>query len=837
MKRVRFLTMLLAFILLGVFLPQFSRAQTTVSIDSVSVDASNVRIYFSGQKSGVAFYPGDVGKSNLRLRDNGDSVTAFTVKCGSHTVTELPVSTALLIDRSGSSDTAMRFLLAQYGALRFISAMDTAKGDETAVISFNDKTTIDQSMINRRDSLANAVSRLFPYGMTALWDAVKVAVNHVSDSGTNAAKCIVLFSDGGDNSSHLSTYQQAIALAVAKRVRVFSIGMELPPGSIQEQYLEYLAAMTGGSYFNANDSLQMRNALLDARAQMMATISSCELEYDLPCLDGVPHTIELAVDTGGGAFVTDTASFVAPLDKSTFDTLHVITGSVTTLADEVIRIPLTLTNALGSNTSIPACVWTFEYDATALHFESIYTAGLHLYGASIQTDTTVPGQVTFSVAKTIIPGYPGALCELRFTAKKKTAYTSVQCALQNWTFSKGCWMVDATPGTVEVFPSPEIQSQSTVAACEGDTITLSGPLYYQYYNWSTGETTRSIQVTQSGKYILLMQANNNLPLRSDTVHVAFHARPAAAITGAASGCTGEQNSYSATTHPGWNYSWRAEGGIVLQGSTTPSIDIEWGTGPLGKVILTVNNGGCIDSIEYSVAIHDIPKPVIEPAGLVFICAGDTAVLTLQGQYPRIDWLPVGHSQFIEVITSGMYRVMVENEYGCRDTSDYVEVIVYPSPSKPPIVRTGDSLVTNPNAQYQWMFEGAQISGSIDRAHVALSPGYYQVAIIDSNGCEAISDTYYVGTLDAPSPEHAGAFQLRAFPTETSGTVNLEILDASQNTTLRVVDALGRVVQVMDIVPAGRQSQTAVDLTGNAAGIYIIQASSGANTATVKIVLR
>ena len=68
----------------------------------------------------------------------------------------------------------------------------------------------------------------------------------------------------------------------------------------------------------------------------------------------------------------------------------------------------------------------------------------------------------------------------------------------------------------------------SVPACEGDTVTLDAGSGHDAYSWNTGETTRSIRVTQSGQYYctLTQSAEPHCLAYSDTVNLLFYPLPA-----------------------------------------------------------------------------------------------------------------------------------------------------------------------------------------------------------------------------------------------------------------------------------------------------------------------
>lgn len=104
--------------------------------------------------------------------------------------------------------------------------------------------------------------------------------------------------------------------------------------------------------------------------------------------------------------------------------------------------------------------------------------------------------------------------------------SAVSCQIV-YTNMYGC--ID-TSAKVEVTEAPDFNIQATsAAACSGDSIQLSGPLFMQTYNWSTGDSTSSIFVTADGFYSL------NVTVQSacnayDTIQIQFNSPPQQSIT-------------------------------------------------------------------------------------------------------------------------------------------------------------------------------------------------------------------------------------------------------------------------------------------------------------------
>ncbi len=75
-------------------------------------------------------------------------------------------------------------------------------------------------------------------------------------------------------------------------------------------------------------------------------------------------------------------------------------------------------------------------------------------------------------------------------------------------------------------PSINISIRNNISPCIGDTLTLVASNGFVTYNWSTGETTRDIQVTKSGTYKVIGQrANQPCESHSQDLELVFMPKP------------------------------------------------------------------------------------------------------------------------------------------------------------------------------------------------------------------------------------------------------------------------------------------------------------------------
>jgi VWFA-related protein len=162
-----------------------------------------------------------------------------------------PVSVALLLDTTGSMSNALPAV--KNAALKLIG--DLRPVDSVAVYSFNTSVTQLQPFTSDMDQAKRAVLSTRALGETALYDALARVSRDLS--GRTGKKVIVVFTDGDDNSSTLTT-DTAILRVKAGGVPVYTIaqGQALQKASYLKQ-LSDLAKATGGESFAVHDSSEI----------------------------------------------------------------------------------------------------------------------------------------------------------------------------------------------------------------------------------------------------------------------------------------------------------------------------------------------------------------------------------------------------------------------------------------------------------------------------------------------------------------------------------------------------------------------------------------------------
>lgn len=162
-----------------------------------------------------------------------------------------PVSVALLLDTTGSMSLALPAL--KSAALKLIGELRPV--DSVAVYSFNKSVTVLQPFTTDMNQAKRAVLSTEALGETALYDALARVSRDLS--GRTGKKVIVVFTDGEDNSSTLTT-DTAILRAKATGVPLFTIaeGVALESKTYLTQLAD-LAKATGGEAFAIKDATEI----------------------------------------------------------------------------------------------------------------------------------------------------------------------------------------------------------------------------------------------------------------------------------------------------------------------------------------------------------------------------------------------------------------------------------------------------------------------------------------------------------------------------------------------------------------------------------------------------
>lgn len=188
-----------------------------------------------------------LNKEDFRVFDNNvpQQISVFERN------TSLPLSIALLIDTSGSTQIDLHYEVDS--VLRFIPTLLSAGNpdDAFALFSFNWRTNLEADFSRNQKRADRALHALRGEGGTSLYDAIYLASDALA--GREGRHAMVIVTDGGDTTSY-KHYGDALAAAqradtVIYPVVVVPIDADAGRNIGGEHALATLAASTGGRIF------------------------------------------------------------------------------------------------------------------------------------------------------------------------------------------------------------------------------------------------------------------------------------------------------------------------------------------------------------------------------------------------------------------------------------------------------------------------------------------------------------------------------------------------------------------------------------------------------------
>jgi len=195
------------------------------------------------------------------------------------------ISVALVMDISGSMDGYAMAQVKNAGN-RFVDHMTYL--DKAAIIPFGSDTWIQQPFTTDPFALHAAINALGASGATALYDGVYLGIDQCNTQ--TGVRAVVIFTDGGDNSSH-HTVEGAIAHANETGIPVFTIGVG---SEANTALLESLAHQTGGYYTFAPSAADLAQIYTDIAAMLQNQYLITYLTHN-PAFDQTERTVSISV--------------------------------------------------------------------------------------------------------------------------------------------------------------------------------------------------------------------------------------------------------------------------------------------------------------------------------------------------------------------------------------------------------------------------------------------------------------------------------------------------------------------------------------------------------------
>jgi gliding motility-associated-like protein len=335
----------------------------------------------------------------------------------------------------------------------------------------------------------------------------------------------------------------------------------------------------------------------------------------------------------------------------------------------------------------------------------------------------------------------------------------------NVVLTNACGSVQSNDAEVTINPipaSPIITPLGQTTFCSGGSLILSSNIA-NGITWSTGETTQTITVSQSGIYSVSFNDGNNCSSTSLPVTVTVQNPPVATnLGGPFTQCGGNVTLDAQNAGPGTIYLWN-------NNATSQVLTVQQS----GNYFVTIaNTCGSVQSSTAVVNILTVPNaPVITASGPTTICSTDSVTLTSDSQQNYL-WSNNQTTQSITVNQTGIYSVTFTAANGCSATSNVISVNVQLPPVATdlggPYTQCGGTITldagnANIGASYLWS------NGETTQTIVVSISGNYTVQV--SNACGTVfSTTANVTLFSAPNAPVISASGITTFC--QGGSVNL-----------------------------------------------------------------
>ncbi len=318
------------------------------------------------------------------------------------------------------------------------------------------------------------------------------------------------------------------------------------------------------------------------------------------------------------------------------------------------------------------------------------------------------------------------------------------------TDSNGCSSTDTIVLTELPAPSPTINGDSVI--CPDNTVVLDAGLF-DSYQWSTGDTTRLIEVSEAGLYDVLVVENGCSGATQFEIRVS--ADSLTAILPAVAFCSNASTRLEVGAFA--SYQWST-------GATTPTILVD----QVGEYGVSVTNlDGCSYDGRIEVVADQAPEALIS-ASQTEVCLGASITLFADG-VGAFRWEHSGNPintlepEAIKLTPDvGLQEYLLFASNGCGTDTASILVQINPVPdlsiaATPETIAQGASsqLEAQGADQYVWTGSALSCSGCPDPLASPIQTTLYQVVGRNLDGCSDTLDITVVvlppDTLAPPPP--------------------------------------------------------------------------------------
>lgn len=385
-------------------------------------------------------------------------------------------------------------------------------------------------------------------------------------------------------------------------------------------------------------------------------------------------------------------------------------------------------------------------------------------------------------------------------------------------------------------PSSSIQADGETTFCLGKSVNIYPENDFASYLWSTGATTKSINVRNDGNYTLRVKDGFGCSSELISKKITVNALPIVKIKvdGADKFCEGNIVTLSPQVQSAQGYKWNTgessrEIFIVKDGLYTLSI---------------IDANGC-ESTPDSVRLNYIPSPVATITtndGANTICEGSSLSLVANDAV-AYSWSTGAISKGISVDRAGIYTLRIKDDKNCLSKPTSFEVMLKETPPAPSISIDGAFQLTaipqnnNSGQFFNWKKDNEELT-VVSTILKANSSGNYSVRTalkyLLPNSKELVCYSAYSNAVTLFIPYLDKGFRVYPNPNPT-GIFTVETIGDNLNAEVAVFTLTGQKVYSGSF--SDLKEKRTLDLRQLEKGVYIIRLVSGSYEASSRVIIK
>ncbi len=349
----------------------------------------------------------------------------------------------------------------------------------------------------------------------------------------------------------------------------------------------------------------------------------------------------------------------------------------------------------------------------------------------------------------------------------------------------GCITKDKINVVIDTVPN--VHLPQTVTLCDQANITLSVNTFYKTYYWSTGDSTKKIQISYTGLYHVYVtdifgcaSSDSTLVVKDSLAKVDLGVDKIV--------CQGDSVVLDAGSgslaYLWWN-------GDTIETNTISASGTYY--------VYVKKQNECISSDTIQITYSNA-KP-IDLGNNLFTCLGDSIMVDAGAGYVEYHWSTQDTTQQTYADTDGVYFIVAIDTNGCVN-SGIVDVF---SNGIAPVNLGADTCMSDPFRLYAGdkFISYVWSTGETDSAIIVQTPGIYYVNVTDSSGCSS-SDTIVVTKCVTHGIENSNINNALHYNNPIKDNL---LIDYDQNILsiekIEIINALGQ-IQFSDKNFAGNQ---------------------------------